>query len=279
MRKQILMVATLLIVLAHFHSMAQAVLPKLTAKQVRAELAKYPTRKSSLCVACRLWVNPFYVSIADTVNHWPVVEHYLYTNQHRLMQQAMGTDNRTGQEAEWHPAPGAANEKEVYSYANAQIGRPNSPYEIAYGHCGAAWILLAWCQWGMVYSDVYTYNAAMEYQGQNVGTEIATENYCRGLLGWSRSGEIAPITAKIDVWGGCWGDSKVSYTVGGVTVHVPLVYWKVIRYTDMGGVSHIESWWMPNKFDETADLISARTQSLQYISNIIGFDPTKAIPQ
>ncbi|WPU92809.1 hypothetical protein SNE25_26140 [Mucilaginibacter sabulilitoris] len=34
----------------------------------------------------------------------------------------------------------------------------------------------------MILSDTYTFNAAMEYQGQNIGTELASEELCRELV-------------------------------------------------------------------------------------------------
>jgi hypothetical protein len=267
----------------------KAKFPVLSANDIKTEFAKYPTKKSNLCPSCRIWVNPFYESIADTIRHMPIVEHYAYTRQHRLMQQALGTGNRKGPEAEWHHATAALDVTAVYSYANQQIGRPYSAYEIAYGHCGAAWVLLAWCQWGMVYSDVYDYNAAMEYQGQNVGTEIATEDRCRMLTGWGgRSGEIVSETDRIDIWAGTWTDpakllpnaktKPTTYKVGDITVTVPDVYWKIMVYKGRDGNAHLECYWMPNQPGETKDLISARMKPAQFLVQQLGFNPIEILP-
>jgi hypothetical protein len=54
---------------------------------------------------------------------------------------------------------------------------------IAKGHC-QAWILMAWSTDAAILSNTYTFNAGMEYQGQNIGTELATEEFCRKLTGF-----------------------------------------------------------------------------------------------
>jgi DNA/RNA endonuclease G (NUC1) len=134
---------------------------------------------------------------------------------------------RTGIYAAWHPAFGQPDETAVYREANRIIGKPGSPEMIAKGHC-QAWILLAWSVDGAILSDTYTFNAAPEFQGQNVGTEIATEELCRKLTGFK--GEA--VTDSVKIWCGTSG-SLQTYTGKGVTVTVPSHYYKVIAYHDL----------------------------------------------
>jgi hypothetical protein len=74
---------------------------------------------------------------------------------------------------------------------------------IARGHC-QAWILLAWSADAAILSDTYTFNAAMEYQGQNIGTELATEELCRKLTGFKGSA----LTDSVKIWCGTFGSKQ-----------------------------------------------------------------------
>jgi hypothetical protein len=47
---------------------------------------------------------------------------------------------------------------------------------IAKGHC-QAWILPAWPAHAAILSDTHTFNAGMEFQRQNIWTEIKPKSY------------------------------------------------------------------------------------------------------
>jgi hypothetical protein len=146
---------------------------EINAAYVKALYIRYPTQKSDHCASCKLWVNPYYKSIADTAAHMPLLTYYVYTRAHRLEQEALDLP-REGIYSSWHSAYGQPNETPLYRYANK-----NSADMIAKGHC-QAWILMAWSADAAILSDTYTFNAAMEYQGQNIGTEIETEEFLPG---------------------------------------------------------------------------------------------------
>jgi hypothetical protein len=224
---------------------------QINAAYVKALYQKYPTQKSDFCPACKLWVNPYYKSIADTVKHAPVVTYYVYTKAHRLQQEAANVP-RTGVYAAWHPAYGQPDETEVYKEANVQ-----SRDMIAKGHC-QAWILLAYDADGAILSDTYTFNAGMEYQGQNVGTEIATEELTR---------KLTDQTDSVRVWCGTFG-SKQSYTKGKVTVTVPAYYYKIIQYDNQ-----LLCYWMPNLPTEKRALLPQRQVDHAVLVSNLGFDP------
>src|SRR5579863_9251125 len=75
------------------------------AAYVKALFAKYPTVKSNQCPACRLWKNPYYTSIADTVKAYPVCEHAVVTATDVVQQEANKVP-RTGIYASWTVPPG-----------------------------------------------------------------------------------------------------------------------------------------------------------------------------
>jgi hypothetical protein len=114
--------------------------------------------------------------------------------------------------AAWHAADGQVNETKLYQYANK-----NSTDMIAKGHC-QAWILMAWSADAAILSDTYTFNAGMEYQGQNIGTELATEELCRKLTGFRG----AALTDSVKIWCGTFG-SKQTYTLGKLTATCPVI--------------------------------------------------------
>ncbi|HEK22077.1 MAG TPA: hypothetical protein ENO28_16665 [Bacteroidetes bacterium] len=255
--------ALILFLLFPFFLSAQAP----NAAYVKALYQKYPTQKSDLCPACKLWVNPYYKAIADTQKHAPLLTYYVYTRAHRLEQESADVP-RIGIYASWHPAFGQPDETTVYREANRVIGKPNSAEMIAKGHC-QAWILLAWCADAAILSDTYTFNAGMEFQGQNVGTEIATEELCRKLTGYK--GEA--LTDSVKIWCGTYGSLR-TYTEKGLTITVPSHYYKVIAYHDQQtGNEILLTYWMPNDPAEKKNRLKDRMITYAELVARIGFDP------
>lgn len=229
---------------------------------------KYPSVKSEFCTSCKLWVNPYFKSIADTAAHMPLVTYYVYTLEHRQAQEALDIP-RSGIPAAWNPGYGQPNETKVYAAANKLIGKPHSAYMIAKGHC-QAWILMAWCLDAAILSDTYTFNAAMEYQGQNVGTELATEEECRSLTGYRATAK----TDSVKIWCGTWGKQQV-YTQLQLAVTVPAYYYKIICYRDLSSRKQVmECYWMPNDPLQTkAQLPNCKIEFAALVTKL-GFDPT-----
>lgn len=90
---------------------------QVNATYVKALYKQYPTQKSDLCAGCKLWVNPYYRSIADTAAHRPFLTYYVYTKVHRLEQEALDLP-REGIYAALHAAYGQPDETKLYQYAN-----------------------------------------------------------------------------------------------------------------------------------------------------------------
>lgn len=237
----------LFFVLACICSNAQTV----NTAYVKALYQKYPTQKSDFCPSCKLWVNPYYKSVADTDRHIPLVTYYIYTKAHRLQQEAVKVP-RKGIYAAWHSAYGQPDETKVYKQANVE-----SPDMIAKGHC-QAWILLAYDADGAILSDTYTFNAGMEYHGQNIGTEIATEELCR---------KLTEQTDSVRIWCGTYGSQR-TYTKNHVTVTVPSHYYKIIKYNN-----EMLCYWMPNLPTEKRALLPQRKISHAQLVANLGFDP------
>jgi hypothetical protein len=236
---------------------------------VKALYQEYPTRKSDLCPACKLWVNPYYRAIGDTVRHAPVVTYYVYTKAHREQQEAANVP-RTGVYAAWHAVYGQPDETPVYREANQEIGKPHSAEMIAKGHC-QGWILMAWCADAAILSDTYTFNAGMEFQGQNVGTEEATEELCRKLTG----NKCVAVTDSVKIWCGTFGSAQV-YNAKGVSVTVPTHYYKVLSYRDQAtGKTILRCYWMPNDPAEKKNKVQERLVSYSTLVQNLGFDPMK----
>lgn len=225
------------------------------AASVKALYQKYPSKKSPFCSSCKEWDNPYYKSIADTQRHMPLVTYYVYTKQHKQQQESLNLD-RKGIYSAWHPVTGQPNMADIYRQANKQAG-----IEIALGHC-QAWILLAYTQEGAIFSDTYDFNEGMEYQGQNVGTEIATENRCRSLV--DQVGEI-------QIWCGTFGSQRV-FNYDGLNVTMPAYYWKILKYGNT-----IECYWMPNKPEEKQALLPQRVVTLQQLTKNLGFNPMEVL--
>lgn len=242
---------------------------EINAAYVRALYKQYPTQTSNLCPSCLLWVNPYYRAIGDTLRHAPVLTYYIYTKAHRLDQENADVP-RTGIYAAWHPVYGQPDETPVYREANQEIGKPHSSEMIAKGHC-QAWILMAWCADAAILSDTYTFNAGMEFQGQNVGTEEATEELCRKLVGFKGDA----ITDSVKIWCGTFGSAQV-YTAKGVSVTVPTHYYKILSYREQVSGKHItQCYWMPNAADEKKDKLADRLIEYPVLVKKLGFDPMK----
>jgi DNA/RNA endonuclease G (NUC1) len=139
---------------------------------------------------------------------------------------------------------------------------------IAKGHC-QAWILLAWCVDGAILSNTYTFYAGMGFQGQNVGTEIATEELCRTLTGFKEDA----VTDSVKIWCGTFG-SLETYTKNGITVTVPSHYYKVISYHDSyAGKDVLLTWWMPNDPTEKRSKLEDRMVSYPESVARLDFNP------
>lgn len=240
---------------------SQARAQTINGAYAKALQAQYSSVKSDLCPACKLWINPYYRSVADTAEHRPLVTYYIYTKAHRLQQEALNLP-RTGTYAAWTPGFGQASETAVYTQSNKE-----STDMIAKGHC-QAWILLAWCADAAILSDTYTFNAGMEYQGQNIGTEIATEELCRKLTGY----KSMAVTDSVHIWCGTFGNQHV-YMKGKVSDTMPAYYYKIIAYKDNNGQQIQLCYWMPNQPDEKRAKLLQRLVSHQQLVANLGFDP------
>ncbi|MFD0764483.1 DNA/RNA non-specific endonuclease [Mucilaginibacter lutimaris] len=237
------------------------------AAYVKALYQQYPTQRTDLCPSCKLWVNPYFRSVADTLHHIPVLTFYIYTKAHRLEQEALNLP-RTGIYASWHAVAGQPDETKVYREANRQIGKPNSAEMIAKGHC-QPWILLSWSGDAAILSNTYTFNAGMEFQGQNVGTELATEELCRKLTGYRTSG----VTDSVSIWCGTSGIQS-TYSKDNITISVPANYYKIIKYYDhKAGGEVVQCFWMPNEATEKKSKLAERMVSHQELIGKLGFDP------
>jgi hypothetical protein len=246
---------------------------KITAKQVDSLYRLYPTKKSTFCSSCKVWVNPFYESITDTVNNYPVWAHTIVTAAH-VQQQEATKILRAGVYADWNVPAGTARVDAIYSLANKMISKPNSIYEVAYGHNVLCWILSAWCWQGAVFSNTEIFGEFMEYQGQNIGTMINTEDSTRMVLGATINQHKYPVIAQsVEIWAGCYLDATkpiVKYTVKGRSVTVPDVVWKIIRYN---GIT--KCYWMPNLVTENQAAIVHCHISYADLCKRIGFEPFK----
>ena len=230
------------------------------AAYVHQLYAKYPTVKSDLCSSCKEWVNPYFKSIADTQLHQPKVVYYIYTKEHQNEQIAAKIP-RTGVFSAWSPVYGQPDLSKVYYNANKPI--KGSINKLVWGHC-TAWITLAWCKNAAIFSDTQDFNEGMEVQGQNIGTEIATEEYTRDLLANNT-------TDSISIWCGTFGN-QAEYSFNGITVTMPTHYWKIIEYK-VNGELKTEAWLMPNIVTETRAVLPQRVISVTDLIAKIGFNP------
>lgn len=240
------------------------------AAYVKSLYAKYPTVKSNFCPACKLWVNPYYKSIADTQNNYPIIEHAIITEQN-VKDQETAKVPRKGVFAGWNVVVGQPHLDAVYTYANTTVKKP---IEFAYGHCGLAWILAARDQNGAIFSDTECFGEFLEWQGQNVGTMIATEDSTRLILGATLNGKKhIPLADHVDIWAGCISsaNSKV-YTTKGLSVTLPDVVWKIIK---VGNTN--TCFWMPNLNSEVKGLMDKRIISYSDLIKRLGYDPEKVL--
>src|SRR6185437_1042674 len=210
--------------------------------------ASHPITKSAFCADCYEWHNGYYSAIADVRLHQPATTFYIYTRAKKAAQEALGY-KRTKFLAAWHSVTGMPDESDVYAHSNKVINKPRQPEELQKGHC-QPWILLSWCLEACVFSDTYTFNAGMEYRGQNIGTEEASEDFSRNLLSK---------TDSVKIWCGTFGN-KHAWTdqKGAVTSAMPAYYWKLI---EAGGQTYC--WLLPNRPTEKYDLLPLRTISFK----------------
>lgn len=255
------------------------------AAYVKALYAKYPTVKSNLCPACKLWVNSYYTSIADTVKNYPVCEHTIVTADNVKAQEALNVP-RSGVYAKWNVVGGSAHYDDVYSYVNGQINKPMSVFEVVYGHCVLAWVLGAYTKDGAILTNTETYGEFMEYQGQNIGTMIASEDTTRLLLGATlHLIKHVPLTSSIEIWAGCVSTDTVKDKTGKVlkfgskvykynhkSVTVPDAVWKILKFNGQTVV-----YWMPNVVTEVQALLPKRHITYVELVKKIGFDPMKIL--
>ena len=246
---------------------------KIDGAYVKALYAKYPTVKSNFCKACKLWVNPYYKSIADTQQHRPLIEYELYTKANAAISDKIKIPRGAPKKgaivkpgampyqsafSAWNSVTGQPNEDAVYVAAN-KIVKPLKD-EIAKGHM-QAWILNSFAIDAVILSDTYTFNAAPEDQSQNVGTEIFTEEHTRNLLK----------TMDVQVWGGTFGNQD-TFTDGKIKDVYPSYYWKVIKYG-----TTTECWLMPNNKTQTMAMIKSTIISYASLVKELGFDPCKIL--
>jgi len=250
------------------------------AAYIKALYAKYPVKSFSIPRYSNLseWDNPFYKSIADLKRHMPICEYSVVTKEHRIIQEALYASNkkiRSGVFAGWFVVPGDDNILSLYGLENKVIGKPMSIWEVVYGHCGLCYVLAAWCPDGMFFSDAIDYNAAMEYQGQNIGTQIASEDTTRLLLGWvDKAKHKVTVVDTVQIWGGCYaGPNAKTVTFKGKTVTIPDEYWKIIKFGNQ-----TVCYWMPNLVTENQILLSKRHITYANLVKNLGFDPEKIFP-
>ena len=139
---------------------------------------------------------------------------------------------------------------------------------IAKGHC-QPWILLAWSPDAAILSNTYTFNAGMEFQGQNIGTELATEELCRKLTGY----KVMPVTDSVKIWCGTFGGIQ-TYAKSGITITVPEYYYKVVGYHDhITGNDILLTYWMPNDPKESRSKLKDRMITYPELVARLGYDP------
>ncbi len=189
--------------------------------------------KSNLCTNCVIWVNKYYISIADTAKHNPIIVYHLITKRHLEMADSLKADPTTKinrANFPFKPVEGFSNEKNIYTQANKIYKKLNPKNVIAKGHVAPA-DDYSWSIGGMDTSMRYTFNLAMEFQSQNAGTELGTEKMCRDMA-WQYG--------EVKCWGGTWG-SQGTVSDGKLTENFPAVYWKIAAYN-----GEVHCYWMPN---------------------------------
>jgi len=238
----------------------------INAKYVKDLYAKYPTIKSNLCPACKLWVNPYYKSISDTQKHMPIVTYEYYTHANELIADKLNIPRQqiknpkpgdmpyNSEFSQWHAIPGQQDEGALYAAANTQLKKVGDEENI--GHC-QAWVLNSFAVDAVIFTDTYTFNAGIEDKWQNIGTELKSEEITRKDL------EIA----DEQVWCGTYG-SQGSFTNNGVTDNYPAYFWKVTIFQ-----GKTTCYWMPNKKDQSQDKLPGCIVTYQQLVKNLGFDP------
>ena len=221
--------------------------------------------KSDLCPNCVVWVNKYYISIADTAKHNPIIVYHVITKRHLEMADSLKADKSTKIDRAkypFKPVKGYPNETKLYSIANKIYKKLNPKNVIAKGHVASA-DDYSWSPGGMDTSMRYTFNLAMEFQSQNAGTQLGTEYMCRAM---------ARQYDNVKVWAGTWG-SQGTVTDGKITANFPAVYWKIAAYN-----GEIHCYWMPNN-DEGARQANYPKFELQLkeLSDKLGFNPTEVV--
>jgi hypothetical protein len=221
--------------------------------------------KSDLCPNCVVWVNKYYISIADTAKHNPIIVYHVITKRHLEMADSLKANKATKIDRAkypFKPVKGYPNETKLYSIANKVYKKINPKNVIAKGHVASA-DDYSWSTGGMDTSMRYTFNLALEYQSQNVGTELGTEYMCR---------EMARKYVEVKVWGGTWG-SQGTVTDGKITANFPAIYWKIAEYN-----GEVHCYWMPNNDKGAGQANYPKFEiSLKDISMKLGFNPTEVI--
>ncbi len=212
-----------------------------------------------------VWVNGYYVSIADTAKHNPIIVYHVITKRHLEMADSFKASKATKIDRAKYPfqhVKGYPNETKLYSIANKMYKKLNPKNVIAKGHV-ASTDDYSWSAGGMDTPMRYTFNIALEFQSQNVGTELGTEYMCR---------DMARRYGQVRVWGGTFG-SQGTVTDGKITANFPAIYWKVAEYN-----GEFHCYWMPNS-DEGAGQANDPTFELPLseLAIKLGFNPAEII--
>lgn len=188
---------------------------------------------SNLCRNCVIWVNKYYISIADTAKHNPIVVYHVITKRNLEIADSLKANKATKIDRAkypFKPVKGFPNEAKLYSAANRIYRKINPKNVIAKGHVASA-DDYSWSTGGMDSSMRYTFNLAMEFQSQNAGTQLGTEYMCR---------KMAREYGEVKVWAGTWGSQGI-ITDGKLKANFPAVYWKIAAYNNQ-----VHCYWMPN---------------------------------
>ena len=240
---------------------------------------KYPVNKSTLCNTCVIWVNPYYTSIADTQKRIPMVVYHVITKQHLIESDSLKTNSSTKIDRAnypFHALPGFKDEKGLFKSMNDSIKniKLNPKYksgdEVAEGHVASA-DDYSWSKGGMDTSMIHPFNLGMEWQGQNIGSELASENMCR---------DTARKYGKVENWGGVNGIQGI-HKFKGISIVYPKFYWKIMKWTDDKNNAVIHCLWMPNNEmgDGQQDLFKRFEVPLTTLVQNLGFNPMVAVKE
>ncbi|OOQ59998.1 DNA/RNA non-specific endonuclease [Mucilaginibacter pedocola] len=221
--------------------------------------------KSDLCANCVVWVNKYYISIADTAKHNPILVYHVITKRQLEIADSLKANKTTKIDRAKYPfkaVKGFPNETKIFSIANKIYRKINPKNVIAKGHVASA-DDYSWSAGGMDTSMRYTFNIAMEYQSQNAGTQLGTEYMCRAM---------ARKYDTVKVWAGTWGSQDV-INDGKIKVNFPAVYWKIAAYN-----GEVHCYWMPNNDDGAGQANYPKFEiSLAELAAKLEFDPMEVI--